>query len=141
MSSLSTILAWGFFFGSNCFGASISWGIWDIMLMFWVAHNLLARSDIVPPHLRPSERSSTLMVSALNSLGNCCGHEILKTRLWKPHPRGHLGMHKAPNPWHLRVHGNAVASKSLPAHRRAGPPYPARCTKFQRNFVEIDSPI
>ncbi len=77
MSSLSTILGLGFFFGSDCFGASISWGNWDIMLMFLVAHNLLARSDIVPPHLRPSERSSALMVSALRSLDNCCRHENL----------------------------------------------------------------
>jgi hypothetical protein len=47
------------------------------MLMFLVAHNLSARSNIVSPHLSPSERSSALMVSTLNSLTNCCGHESL----------------------------------------------------------------
>jgi hypothetical protein len=63
MSSLSTILDWDYFFDSDWFDASISWGIWDIILMFLVAHNQLVRSNIVPPHLRSTERSSSLMVS------------------------------------------------------------------------------
>ena len=76
-SLLSTMLGLCFFFGSDCVDANISWGIWNIVLMFLVAHNLSARSDMVPPHLRPSERSSSLMVSALSSLDNCCRHENL----------------------------------------------------------------
>jgi hypothetical protein len=79
MSSLSTILVLGFFFVSDCLGTGISWGNWDIMLMILVTHNLLAHSDIVPPHswphLRSNDHSSVLMVPALNSLDDCYWHE------------------------------------------------------------------